>query len=353
MGTLVLCTLGAITWRQAGTKPAAPTSAVPIPFSTALPGLADAGFLELQEVGQLESTSSGGAVVAISAPIEQNQLLAAYASGQLLIWDLESHVSSGQFSSILAPGETVTFDPSGRYVASSGCVYDLVSAAWLGPEQPCDPTVYRESATLFLWPHVPVLGYLPGAHFVAIRCLVSGCNWTASYALGNVDDPAGLLTVGRVVSDRSSRYLAVAFQQGITRVYTLGDNARINFNWVAEIGVRHRDDTHAPALLAMDDIRSRLALVTADQLQVWPIAARVQEPLFVAAIPEMRSIVFDPSGQALLVGTGTSLQVWDMEAERMVHEYPAAGLSSITLSPDGRMVVWGDEQGTIHLWAAR
>jgi WD40 repeat protein len=317
-----------------------------------LPVLADAGFLDLQEVDRLEADSSSGAVVALSAPIEQNRVLAAHANGPLLTWDLASRAPSAQFNGILASGESISFDPSGRYVASSGCVYDLAGAAWLGPEQPCDPAAYHESAVVFLWPHVPALGYLPGAHFVGVFCETCATSWLASYALGNVDDPAGLLTVGRVVSDRSSRYLAVAFQQGVTRVYPVGDNARINLSWVAEIGVRQRDDRHAPTLLAVDDIRSRLAMVSKGQLQVWRIAAMVREPLFVADIPDVRAISFDHSGHTLLVGTGASLQVWDMETQRTVREYPAAGLSSLTLSPDGRLVIWGDEQGTIHLWAA-
>jgi WD40 repeat protein len=111
------------------------------------------------------------------------------------------------------------------------------------------------------------------------------------------------------------------------------------------------DDGHAPTALAMDDTQSRLALITGNQLQVWPIVARPSEPLFTAGISDVRVLTFDQSGQVLLVGTGTSLQVWDMATQLMIHEYPSAGLSSLTISPDGRLVVWGDEQGTIHLWA--
>lgn len=62
------------------------------------------------------------------------------------------------------------------------------------------------------------------------------------------------------------------------------------------------------------------------------------------------ALAFDPFGRLLFVGSRNQLQVYDVEKMNVVAEYDVTGITSIAVSEDNRLIIWGDGDGAVHLW---
>lgn len=59
---------------------------------------------------------------------------------------------------------------------------------------------------------------------------------------------------------------------------------------------------------------------------------------------------FDQTGELLFVGSTNKLTVYTVETGEKIAEYDNVGITSLAISEDNRLVIWGDAQGLIHVW---
>ena len=63
------------------------------------------------------------------------------------------------------------------------------------------------------------------------------------------------------------------------------------------------------------------------------------------------ALSFDRTGKLLFVGSNNKLAVYSIETSEKISEYDAVGITSLSISDDNRIVIWGDIQGVVHIWA--
>ena len=49
------------------------------------------------------------------------------------------------------------------------------------------------------------------------------------------------------------------------------------------------------------------------------------------------------------MGENNALRIFDVESGALVHEIQVSGLSALFISPDNRVLYWGDDLGNVHL----
>lgn len=62
-------------------------------------------------------------------------------------------------------------------------------------------------------------------------------------------------------------------------------------------------------------------------------------------------LAFDQTGELLFVGSVNKLAVYSIETAEKIAEFDTTGITSLAISEDNRLVIWGDTQGQIHIWA--
>jgi hypothetical protein len=60
---------------------------------------------------------------------------------------------------------------------------------------------------------------------------------------------------------------------------------------------------------------------------------------------------FDQTGKLLFVGSGNKIAIYSIESAEKIVEYDTSGITSLSISEDNRLVIWGDKEGKIHVWA--
>ena len=143
----------------------------------------------------------------------------------------------------------------------------------------------------------------------------------------------------------------MAFEQGNIRIYAFTGEANLDLFYKVELGGRGIRSALTQALV-FDDTRSWLASLQGDQLSVWDLRLGRNRLYFSASVPAGKVLTFDQTGKFLLVGTESTLQVWDVTSKRLLKEYATDSVSALIVSPDGRLVIWGDDRGVLHLWGS-
>jgi WD40 repeat protein len=140
----------------------------------------------------------------------------------------------------------------------------------------------------------------------------------------------------------------VAFQEGFVRIYAFQEG-KLDLSYKLQVGTPDTHNLISVKKVMFDDSRHWLATMRGDVLTVW----NLQEGgklYWQSNIPTANEIAFDRMGKLLFIGTDSALEIWDLASKSMVHRYQITGLTALTTTPDGRLLIWGDEKGVIHLW---
>jgi WD40 repeat protein len=211
----------------------------------------------------------------------------------------------------------------------------------------CD---HSESETLFYPANNWLLGYNYDSPGLAMWCIGPTCNISLLDQLGDPEDALGLLTIDRVALDETGGLLAVAFRQGIVRVYGFQGPANLDVRYRLELGNRTFGPLRKVDAITFDPTGSWLAMLRSEQLQLWELRSSQREPSLVTQVESAKKLAFDRSSTVLIVGTNRSLLFFELSSGKLLASYPTPTVTSIALSPDGRLVLWGDAEGTIHIW---
>jgi WD40 repeat protein len=149
-------------------------------------------------------------------------------------------------------------------------------------------------------------------------------------------------TVGQIVFSPSSTKFVIAYLEGGIRI---NDNRWIKKN--------SSNDKHKVVELVIDPTEKYIARIQDHYLTVWKVGVFSKQEIVHTKLGEENQIIFDKSGQFMFVGGQGHIQIWDMTQNQMIHEVLAKGISSMTISDDNRLLVWGDEYGNIHFWGLK
>ncbi len=100
----------------------------------------------------------------------------------------------------------------------------------------------------------------------------------------------------------------------------------------------------------LDPTRRYLAVVYDDSVVLWDLQVKLQKMRLDKPIDysPWSQIAFNPDGSLLAIGRQDQWQIWSVEDQKLLATHPE-GAYAVTFSPDGRLFIWGDTEGVIHV----
>jgi WD40 repeat protein len=91
-----------------------------------------------------------------------------------------------------------------------------------------------------------------------------------------------------------------------------------------------------------------LAIVRDNYLSVWQVED--EQAYFEDEVKDFVELIFDQTGQLLIVASENKISTWSLDTKTRLAEYQATGITALSLSDDDRLLIWGDQNGQVHLW---
>jgi len=370
----IILSLAMLTACTVNIKPLAPQYASPSSRTQRLRPLDDTSATGLQELGILvPGTSSGSIETMIVAP-SNNKLIVVYRDGYVREWDLETNKEVSAFDVGFVAYQATSFSSDGlRLITPSAIVtkavesnYDsfpAVEAVNLWDTQAgkqvgcfgftCDPA-RKNYASLTRGATLSPNG----------RWLVEYTDSTLTFqdlydqlptTITSLNNPDGHSDrhISRFAFDLSGEYFVVAYAEGPVALYDFDDAVLDGDSWTGALTLGQSDSDHLPAQsLIIDDTRSWLASLRRSRINIWNLRTRSREPFLYEVVSASTTMAFDHSGQFLFIGADSKLMVLNLASESLLAQYEANEISAVAISPDNRLVVWGDTSGTVHIWGA-
>lgn len=149
--------------------------------------------------------------------------------------------------------------------------------------------------------------------------------------------------IGAVAFDEWNDRYVVILQEG--RIYVSDD--------VSSIRYRVLIDGKQGDLIPIDDVQISptgqwLVLARGNKTQILRLDKGTVLLEIEVPNPEL---AFDQMGNMLFVGSGNKLTVYRVKTGEKLAEYDTVGITSLAISEDNRLLIWGDKGGHIHVWA--
>lgn len=294
-------------------------------------------------------------------------LLAAYlGDGFLRGWDLSK--------------KTVEFEHDLRLVSSTGLGFDVAGNYIIGPKY----SQMRDDDYHYLQEYIGGVGLWQTTSGDLIKCLDSLCNEppgnqklqeigaaidpmgrkviiyndgaftlddlsTGQSSINLVNSPDDLLgldtwePLGKMIFNRNGERLYIARLRGTVNV--LG-----GFPNLKEITPKIGEDYIPVEAITIDSRNKKLARLQGEKLSIWQLGLFNNRLIYESDVPNGKLLSFDQFGNFLVIGAAEKIQIFDITNQKLIKEIPANDLSSILVSPDNRLLFWGDNEGVIHIW---
>ncbi|MCP4357059.1 MAG: hypothetical protein GY796_03455 [Chloroflexi bacterium] len=332
-------------------------------------------FSGIEELGIL-SANVAGSVVAMKYLPDQNRVAAAYRDGYLRVWDLETKQIVTVFDFGFIAREGTAFSADGSLIItpnnvvedtleSDAYVFTLVDGINLWETQAgtkvdcfgdhCYPDLQAYGSTktgATLHPSGNWLVYYGST--VVVFHNIDGSELGLISNLDNPDDGIKWY-ISKLVFDPTGEYYAIAYEEGHVVLYEFYDAVLNRDIWAPsqrQLGKPQNERTTVTSV-AIDDTRTWLALLQGDNLKVWTLRSTAREPSMSFQISTASALAFDRSGNFLVVGTKMNIHILDLNAKVLIAQFETAEVTTLLISPDNRMLLWGDVNGVIHLWGTR
>lgn len=109
------------------------------------------------------------------------------------------------------------------------------------------------------------------------------------------------------------------------------------------------DEEHRQILFS--PTRTHFTWLTSEKLIIWKLGITKTTQLLEFPIDDGQMIAFDRTGEVLFIGTTSGLKLLDIDSLEIIGEYPTGvEVTSLFISRDNRLLVWGDTEGNLHIW---
>jgi WD40 repeat protein len=352
-----------------------PTLAPPGLYTEGLSNISPSEVGNLEELSKLSPDSDSGPVAGIYYQPTENLLLAVYVgNGYLRGWNLTSQKKLFEHDLNIVSAEGLGFDRSGSALIGAtqheirdngyGQLTEYVGSITIwnvqtGELKDCVVRPCEDYPALLHPSESP--GYL-GATLDPLG------QWTISYdenvlSLNNLLTPmvAGVTQVmsnpdynwrhvGRIAFDPTGTRFATAFQEGQIVIEKTSESGRSLFSPVIQLGKNQEGDLQKIPALSFASNNQWLARIRADQLSVWSIGTYKGSLYLEANVSGGKLLAFDQLSRLLIVGSNEKIIIWDIAGKSNLSEFSTPDITSLVISPDNRLLIWGDAFGIIHIW---
>jgi WD40 repeat protein len=150
--------------------------------------------------------------------------------------------------------------------------------------------------------------------------------------------------IARIAFDADGDRIAIAYSDG-----------RIEIKGGFPILGLHGDDSgeNLPTSALMFSPNGRyLARIQGPDVSLWRLGFLCGRLRLVEDAGGGHLLAFTGQTGLLLVGGADQVRVWSAETGALVGRIETQGITSLTVSTDDRLIVWGDTEGGIHVLAA-
>jgi WD40 repeat protein len=340
----------------------------PNDFTSSFDNLDNQTVYQLEEIENFAIGAYHLPVSTIRFNVLKNQLLiASEGSSQIVGWDVKTEELVLKTNVQLPHFKSISFDKEGKL---------LLGAVDSGPENmngigiwnvengkliqcvsyPCDETAIRESYGY------PGAVFDPDAEYVITfdnssygitEILGSGFDGGTNYV--NNPDEDYLWSLGNIALDTNNNRLAVVFQEGQIWLDEFNRKKRITIGplglWIP-IAKGRQNDLQTIYAANFDESGQWLAIVRGNHLliyQVWKYGGKLVSENDLGQ-EGLRTLSFNPTSELLFVAGEDTIKVISLKDRKDLVDLPASGITAITVSDDNRLLIWGDKEGTVHIW---
>lgn len=336
----------------------------------------------MKEFAVISPTEKNGPVAAISESPDRKQVLVVYANGTVLRWDIEKHTVLSQFTVTGAPMKAMFSTDGSRLLIPGGDmkgyeVWDTdqgnIVYCELAPNCPYEFQFQSEwKDDLYLSPNGKMgfsvdnggVAFEPFGYEntdYALHTRVTWCNDLTVLKDGWQDR----LFIGlhKISLSPSQQYIAYAVEYGDICIFDLPSF----IHWDPETGQQlfssprkwqHHAIPGAEKHTRVRDLKFApqnrwLAALTDYSLTIWDLTDAFAAPKVSEKSPSPNTVMtFSRSGHTLIVGGQNGLRFYDyLWGNPAVFFIETASVTALYVSQDNQLLIWGDDDGNIHLWS--
>jgi hypothetical protein len=357
-----------------------PQLAAPSGLGADLAPLSDGSWSQFEEVTVYASEGGETAVLALYADWAQGRLLSVDEGGFLHSWEIDSQalLANHSLNMQFEPGN-LSFSADGRVLHTPAGVID---ASMLGsflvepPRQtgiklfdtisgeelrcygmPCgrgDDWDFRTRGSL-ISPDAGYIFYYLEDNFVYYISELNPAAEQSGGGQGYAQTINGQAVVSQIALDSRGEYVAVSFFYGgqVIERLDLDREDSLGFSWGATTWIGEGSSEIVTQALAFDDTRTWLARLNLTQLSLWDLRSGQKTPSLTFEIESGMELAFERSGRYLFVGSLEGIQVYDLDGGTLAGEWPLGRIRALYVTPDNRLLLWGDDQGVVHAWGIK
>lgn len=349
-----------------------PSFSPPGNYSQVFSPLDASAVMEIVELTRLPAALHIGPVATARYFPEKNLLLAVYiGDGFLRAWDLGNSEVLYKYNLGITSNKGVGFEDSGdllmgatlhetrendygemvEYIGGVG-VWNAVTGSLVACViQPCETTpitadVQRiDSSGTTLDPQ----GRWIIKHWNVSISVFDITGTESSYGISQ-GRPGHMRHIAQVAFDPNGNRYAIAFREGEILIEQIG-NASLNFfSPRIRFGNYDSSSQHKVSGLSFSPNGNWIVRIQDDVLSIWEISKRGGKLRLELEVPGGQSLAFDQSSKMLFVGTTEKIWVLEIDKMQFIEYFDAPEITSMSVSADNRLLIWGDKSGTVHVW---
>ncbi len=326
----------------------------------------------LEEVLDLPAPIEANSVIGINFNPSANKLIAVYSpSGIARVWDVQSQKILREFTTNITSSRNVSFDSSGNYLVGSmysefkdddffnkeyfggvGVWNAVIGDIALCINATCDATKGSEEREPVFALSSPIgfsidpkgkWALIYGMRFIKYVNLSTEEASSITYDTQIGED---LKLIGNVAFDYQGKNIAIAYQEGGVVIQKFPFyNLDIFPTTLQE---SQSTNLHSPVpAFSFSPNDKWLARIYQNKVTVWNVEKR-QDVLINESIPSANILSFDPSSNFLYVATSNEVAALSLQNGKKIKIYNTPEITYITVSADGRLIIWGDQGGNVH-----
>jgi hypothetical protein len=168
-------------------------------------------------------------------------------------------------------------------------------------------------------------------------------------ALVNSPDANYWWHIGKIAINSQHNQLVIVYEEGrieIRKIHS-SENWPLGMANVLAKGDKNQLETIEFALI--DPGGNWLAVVRGKHLSIWSIGSWIKRETYQDQIDSLNNIKFNPTGELLFLALDNQIRIIGLNEEKSISSIQTPGIKSLSISDDNRMLVWGDENGNVHV----